>query len=229
MFDSKLAHFINWLITKIFGQKFFTACPGAYAKRMPMFKSAANAFQFPCPEPFKSLYCFNQGQCFARYDNDQQQSAEARSNYQRQYRYSNGDAAGNSVLDDNLAAIEQQQYRPTSSFTPFCQCAPNYHGRRCELLYDSDLYGYQFADQDERLYARTHKSSPGSEHHGHVDAASAAIDQVQYESFIMPLLLVLLLVSLLALLCCVIYCRRRRKRRQERELRTKLPVIIERF
>ncbi|KAI1728639.1 serine carboxypeptidase s28 domain-containing protein [Ditylenchus destructor] len=29
-----------------------------------------------------------------------------------------------------------------NDFLPFCKCAPNYHGRRCEYLFDSEIYGF---------------------------------------------------------------------------------------
>ncbi|KAH7725877.1 EGF-like domain containing protein [Aphelenchoides avenae] len=54
-----------------------------------------------CPAPFDELYCFNGGQCFAEYLND----------------------------DD-------------ADFVPLCKCAPNFHGRRCEFLFNPEIYGF---------------------------------------------------------------------------------------
>ncbi|KAI6170212.1 hypothetical protein M3Y98_01216200 [Aphelenchoides besseyi] len=170
---------------------------GHDSRRQP---SAHDGFAAPCPDPLRHTYCFNGGECLARFDVDD-------------------DAARSDRFQNS---VQSQFDSPPRRLRAFCKCAPNYHGRRCERLFDSDLYGFQhFVPPKPSFHPTSTLYDLNS-----VDGPQFLAQQVQSNWHILVLVPTVFLLLLLWLF--VVFCRRRLQKRGRQvtdENRTPIAVV----
>ncbi|KAI6230484.1 hypothetical protein M3Y99_01056500 [Aphelenchoides fujianensis] len=161
----------------------------------------------PCPDSHRHTFCFNGGECIAQYS---------------PHATAADDAGGR--LANTVRGVFGGPRAPSGRFTPFCRCAAGFHGRRCERLFDAELYDFPagLPPFDAPAWGPDAPPAPAADLDGArtnrvVDVTPEFLAQ-KVQSNWHVLVLVPGLALLLLLWLCVVCCRRRVHRRRGRRV-----------